>query len=87
MAVAFGAIYIRYERLPWIQHVFYGVGAAVIAIITQSAFRLSRKTIGNDRFLWCLFSAVAVTTVWTGSEIVWLFILCGLMSIIADCLA
>jgi chromate transport protein ChrA len=30
--------YIRYERLPWIQDVFYGVGAAVIAIIAQSAY-------------------------------------------------
>jgi len=51
---------------------FYGVGAAVIAIIGQSAYRLSRKTIGADLFLWALFAAVAITTVWTGSEMVWL---------------
>jgi chromate transporter len=81
MAVAVAAAYIRYERLPWIQDVFYGVGAAVIAIIAQSAYRLSRKTIGKDLFLWCLFAAVAVTTVWTGSEIVWLFVLCGAMAV------
>src|SRR5215467_11340404 len=49
-----------------------GVGAAVIAIIGQSAYRLSKKTIGADRFLWMLFVVVALTTVWTGSEIVWL---------------
>jgi len=54
MAVAVAAAYIRYERLPWIQDVFYGVGAAVIAIIAQSAYRLSRKTIGKDLFLWVL---------------------------------
>ena len=82
MAVAVAATYIRYERLHWIQDVFYGVGAAVIAIIAQSAYRLSRKTIGKDLFLWTLFAAVAVTTVWTGSEIVWLFVLCGLMAVI-----
>jgi chromate transporter len=29
---------IRFERLPWIQDLFYGVGAAVIAIIEQSAY-------------------------------------------------
>src|SRR5213595_1445242 len=69
MAVAIAAAYVRFERLPWIQDIFYGVGAAVIAIISQSASRLSRKTIGNDLFLWCLFAGVAVTTVWTGSEI------------------
>ena len=45
MAVAVAATYIRFERLPWIQDVFYGVGAAVIAIIAQSAYRLSRKRI------------------------------------------
>jgi chromate transporter len=82
MAVAVAAAYIRYERLPWIQDVFYGVGAAVIAIIAQSAYRLSRKTIGKDLFLWGLFAAVAVTTVWTGSEIVWLFVLCGVVAVV-----
>jgi chromate transporter len=82
MAVAVAAAYIRYERLPWIQDVFYGVGAAVIAIIAQSAYRLSRKTIGKDLFLWTLFAAVAVTTVWTGSEIAWLFVLCGVVAVV-----
>jgi hypothetical protein len=49
----------------------------VIAIIAQSAYRLSRPTIGKDLFLWLLFAAVAVTTVWTGSEIVWLLCSAG----------
>jgi chromate transporter len=82
MAVAVAAAYIKYERLPWIADVFYGVGAAVIAIIAQSAYRLSRKTIGKDVFLWLVFAGVAVTTVWTGSEIVWLFVLCGVLSVL-----
>jgi chromate transporter len=82
MAIAVAAAYIKYERLPWIQDAFYGVGAAVIAIIAQSAYRLSRKTIGKDLFLWLLFSGVAVTTVWTGSEIVWLFVFSGVLSIL-----
>src|SRR5439155_25485404 len=82
MAMAIAAAYVRFETLPWIQDIFYGVGAAVIAIIGQSAYRLSRKTIGKDVFLWCLFAGVAVTTVWTGSEIVWLFIFCGVVSIL-----
>ena len=62
MAVAVAAAYVRFERLAWIQDIFYGVGAAVIAIIGQSAYRLSRKTIGKDPFLWLLFLTVAVTT-------------------------
>jgi chromate transporter len=82
MAIAVAAAYLKFGELPWIQSMFYGVGAAVIAIIGQSAYRLSRKTIGSDLFLWALFAAVAITTVWTGSEIVWLFVLCGVLSIV-----
>jgi chromate transporter len=82
MAVVIAAAYVRFERLPWIQDLFYGIGAAVIAIIGQSAYRLSRKTIGKDIFLWVLFASVAITTVWTGSEIVWLFVLCGVLAVI-----
>ena len=81
MAMAIAAAYVRFGTMPWIQDMFYGVGAAVIAIIGQSAYRLARKTIGADLFLWMLFAAVAITTVWTGSEIVWLFVLCGVVSI------
>jgi chromate transporter len=83
MAVGVAAAYLKFGELPWIQDMFYGVGAAVIAIIGQSAYRLSRKTIGADPFLWLLFAVVAITTVWTGSEIVWLFVLCGVVSIVA----
>src|SRR5215471_16435253 len=82
MAVLVAAAYVRFQQLPWIQDVFYGIGAAVIAIIGQSAYRLSRKTIGKDLFLWLLFASVAVTTVWTGSEIVWLFVLCGVLAMV-----
>src|SRR5215469_46981 len=54
MAVAIAAAYVKFGRLPWIQDLFYGIGAAVISIIGQSAWRLTRKTIGKDPFLWVL---------------------------------
>src|SRR5260370_16956012 len=74
MAIAIAAAYLKFGQLPWIQDMFYGVGAAVIAIIPQSAYRLSRKTIRRDLLLWLLFAGVAITTVWTGSQIFWLFV-------------
>jgi len=80
MVVALAALYVHYRRLPWIQGVFYGIGAAVIAIITRSAYKLIRSTLKNDWLLWALFTALAVTTAWKESEIVWLFLLCGLVS-------
>src|SRR5437773_6403307 len=33
MAVAIAAVYVRFEWLPWIQDLFYGVGAAAIAFM------------------------------------------------------
>jgi len=84
MASVIAAAYVRYGQLSWIQDLFYGVGAAVIAIISQSAYRLARKTIGRDRLLWLLFAAVAITTVWTNSEIVWLFVLCGVVAVVVE---
>src|SRR5206468_10262723 len=82
MAVSLAAAYIYFGQLSWIQGMFYGIGAAVIAIIAQSAFRLARKTLSTDPLLWILFTSVTITTVWTGSEIVWLFVLCGAISVV-----
>ena len=70
MALGLAAAYVYFGQLSWIQGMFYGIGAAVIAIIAQSAYRLARKTLGKDLFLWLVFASVAITTVWTGSEIV-----------------
>jgi len=80
MVMALAALYVHYGRLPWIEGVFYGIGAAVIAIIARSAYKLVRSTLKNDPLLWALFAALAITTAWTESEIVWLFLLCGFIS-------
>lgn len=85
MAVVVAAAYVVFGQLAWLHEAFYGIGAAVIAIIVQSAYRLSRKTIGSDAFLWSLFGVVAVTTVWTGSELIWLFVLCGVLRVVFKC--
>lgn len=80
MVVVLAALYLHYGQLPWIQGSFYGIGAAVIAIIARSSYKLIRSTLKNDRLLWVLFVALAITTAWKESEIVWLFLLCGLVS-------
>jgi chromate transporter len=79
MVVALAALYVHYGRLAWIQGVFYGIGAAVIAIIARSAYKLVRSTLRADWLLWALFLALAVTTAWKEAEIVWLFLLSGLL--------
>src|SRR4029077_18085045 len=82
MVMMLAGLYLHYGRLPWIQGVFYGFGAAVIAIIARSAYKLVRSTLKKDWLLWLLFTALAVTTAWKESEIVWLFLLCGFVSML-----
>jgi len=82
MVLALAALYVHYGHLAWIQGLFYGIGAAVIAIIVQSAYKLVRRMLGKDWFLWLLFAAIAVTTAWTESENIWLFLLCGTITIL-----
>jgi chromate transporter len=82
MVLALAALYVHYGQLGWIQGAFYGIGAAVIAIIVRSAQKLVRATLKKDWLLWALFAALAITTAWTESEIVWLFILCGFVAML-----
>jgi chromate transporter len=77
MVIALALLYIRFGGLPWMQGIFYGVGAAVIAIIARSTVKLVRLTLARDRILWGLFAVTALVTAITESEIIWLFIACG----------
>jgi chromate transporter len=75
MVVAVGWAYLRYGGLPWMQAVFYGVGAAVIGIIAHSAYKLTRRQLGRDRLLWAIWLAVAVVTAVTERELISLILL------------
>ena len=68
MVVGLGWAYVRYGGLPWMQAVFYAVGAAVIGIIAWSAYRLTRKTLGRAGLLWTIYLVSAVATVVTETE-------------------
>jgi chromate transporter len=82
MVLALSAAYVRFGGLPWMQGMFYGIGAAVIGIITRSAFKLTRLTLGKDKLLWGIFTILAVSTAWTSHEIIWLFLLGGVLSVL-----
>src|SRR5438445_8659763 len=40
MVLVLAGLYVHYGTLPWIQGVFYGIGADVIAIIARIAYKL-----------------------------------------------
>jgi chromate transporter len=82
MVVVLAAFYVRFGSLLWIQGAFYGIGAAVIAIIARSAVKLVRATVGHDHILWVVFLAMAITTAWKQSEIIWLFLVCGVTAML-----
>src|SRR5882672_1701809 len=81
MVLGLASLYVHFGRLAWIQGLFYGIGAAVSAVILRSAWKLMQRTLGKDYLLWVLFGVLAVTTVWTKTEIVWLFVLSGLIAL------
>jgi chromate transporter len=80
MVLALSALYVSYGGLPWMRGVFYGVGAAVIAVIARGAYKLGRSTVGRDPLYIALFAASAGITAWTESELAWLFIVCGVVA-------
>jgi chromate transporter len=84
MTVAISWLYVRFGGLSWMQAAFYGVGATVIGIITIAAYKLARLTMAKERILWVIFTVMTVVTAWTESEILWLFLLSGVIAMAAQ---
>ena len=80
LVLGIAALYLHFGSLSSIQSIFYGVGAAVVAILARSAYKLTRTTLKTDYLLWVLFTVSALATAWTKSEIIWLFLLCGFIA-------
>ena len=80
MVVALGWAYVEFGGLAWMQAVFYGVGASVIAIILISAYKLTQKTIGKDKLLWAIYLVSAAVTVVTETEWIGMFLAAGMLT-------
>jgi len=87
MVVAIGIAYKMFGGLPWMQAIFYGVGAAVVGIISISSYKLTEKSISKFTvkafeekwMLWLFFILAAIITIATQQEEVLLFTLAGLV--------
>ncbi|MDQ0638919.1 chromate transporter [Pedobacter sp. W3I1] len=87
MVVLLGMAYQLYGGIAWMQAVFYGVGAAVIGIISMSAYKLTIKSISKLNWpaikskwiLWLFYITGIVITVITEREEMLLFVACGLI--------
>ena len=83
MVVAISIAYLRYGGLWWMQALFYGIGAAVIAIIAIAAYKLARSTNKRDPLLWAIFAVLALVTVWAQAELAEFFVLAGFVALFA----
>jgi chromate transporter len=87
MVVLIGIAYKLFGGLPWMQAVFYGVGAAVIGIIAMSSYKLTTKSVSKLNFtairekwlLWLFYLAAGIVTAITQSENVLMFVAAGLI--------
>jgi chromate transporter len=79
MVIAISMAYVRFGGLWWMQALFYGIGAAVIAIIAIAAYKLSRSTNKRDPLLWAIFGALVLVTIWAQAELAEFFVLAGLV--------
>jgi chromate transporter len=81
MVVAISLAYVAYGGLWWMQALFYGIAATVIAIIAIAAYKLSRSTNKADPVLWAIFAVLTVVTVWAQAELAEFFIIAGLVTL------
>src|SRR5438128_3870307 len=81
IVVALGALYVRFEGLPWVTAIFYGVSPAVIALIRHSCYRLTKLGM-KDWLEWALAAAAFVITVAVQAEVALVFIGCGIVGLL-----
>ncbi len=72
-------LYIHFGDIESVRGVFYGVGAAIIAIILKSAFKIAKITIAKEKILWLIFVINGGMTLWNTSFTIYLFIASGLL--------
>ena len=84
IVVVVGFLYVRYQGLPVVQSLFYGISPAVIAIIVIATIKLARLTNARDARLWTISAIVGVATAVTGTEVALLIIAAGLVILVWD---
>src|SRR5438105_7727152 len=76
-----GALYVRFEGLPAVAAIFYGVSPAVIALILHSCYRLTKLGM-KDWIEWVLAAAAFAITVAVQAEVALVFLGCGVVGLL-----
>lgn len=75
------ALYVRFEGLPAVAAIFYGVSPAVIALILHSCYRLTKLGM-KDWIEWALAAAAFAITVAVQAEVALVFVACGVVGLL-----
>jgi chromate transporter len=81
IVAALAALYVRFQGLPAVAAIFYGVSPAVIALILHSCYRLTKLGM-KDWLEWALAAAAFVITVAVQAEVALVFIGCGIVGLL-----
>jgi chromate transporter len=82
MVLGLSMLYVHFGGLAWMEGAFYGIGAAVIAIIARSSIKLVKLTLASDPVMWAIFLANAAVTAITETEIVWVVVASGALALV-----
>lgn len=82
MVLVLAYSYVKYQGLPWVHGVFYGMSAAVIAVIAQTAVKLVKISWGKKIGLWAIGLAMALATLLLQKISFFFFLSGGLLGII-----
>jgi chromate transporter len=81
IVVTLAALYVRFEGLPAVAAIFYGVSPAVIALILHSCYRLTKLGM-KDWIEWALAAAAFAITVAVQAEVALVFVACGVVGLL-----
>jgi len=81
IVAALAMLYVKFEGLPAVAAIFYGVSPAVIALILHSCYRLTKLGM-KDWLEWALAAAAFAITVAVQAEVALVFIGCGIVGLL-----
>ena len=81
IVASLAALYVRFEGLPAVAAIFYGVSPAVIALILHSCYRLTKLGM-KDWIEWALAAAAFAITIALQAEVALVFVACGLVGLL-----
>jgi len=85
MVLLISVLYVRAgdAMSSFLAALFYGIGAAVIAVIVRSVWKLVKMTLSRDAVLWTIFAINALLTAATARELASVILVSGVLAVVA----